>query len=485
MAGAACQKLLKGRESMADSTDQMESKSGPALAERRALGSVPPRRTRFDVASLAQSESHDESTAGHGWGVLSLAVVGFLAFGSGCISYDDPSVPANAIPVATVLPFSGARAASGANLERAMQFVVDQVNKSDGHGIAGRELQMLVSDSHSDVARGTENARKLLNEDHAPYFIGTEEPEISFSIANDVKKDGVVHLMPGLTSPNFHDPSTSAAWFRLSPNGDYLACALAKQMLADGIAKATTIVTPDDYSGAFATAFGSVFRSKGGMLLPSIKAQADATSYSGLVSAVSASGADAIVLVTTPTVAAQIIQEWSAGNHAGKWYLAPMMKDPEFVRNIPPGSLDGAIGVSADIEQQSAAFATFFKEGTGNLPVDSAAYYYDAAAMMSLTLAASYASLGTLPTPAQFKTFMMQTASAPGTVVTFDQLAAGLQLAAAGQDIQYLGAAGNYVINSVGDSVDTAGALWAISGQDFVTVAHYTCVTSEIVFRNY
>lgn len=485
MAGAACQKLLKGRKSMADSANKMESKGGPAVAARHAWESVPSRRTRFDVASHAWKDSGSESTASHDRSVLSLAVAGLLALGSGCLSYSDPSVPADAIPIATVLPFSGARAASGANLERAMQFVVDQVNRSDGHGIAGRELHMLVSDSHSDVARGTESSRKLLNEQHASYFIGTEEPEISFGIANDVKKNGVVHLMPGLTSPNFHDPSTSAAWFRLSPNGDYLACALAKQMLADGIARATTIVTPDDYSGGFATAFGSVFRNKGGTLLPSIKAQADATSYSGLVSAVSASGADAIVLVTTPTVAAKIVQEWSAGNHAGKWYLAPMMKDPEFVRNIPPGALDGAIGVSADIEQQSAAFATFFKEGTGNLPVDSAAYYYDAAAMLSLTLAASYANLGALPTPAQFKTSMMQTASAPGIVVTFDQLATGLQLAAAGQDIQYLGAAGNYVINSVGDSVDTAGALWAISGQDFVTVAHYTCVTSEIVFRNY
>lgn len=460
---------------MADSAIKRESKGWSMLATGHATGAKHVPRRKTDVG---------DSAAGASPMVISLAVASLLLIDGGCLSYSDPSVPADAIPLATVLPFSGARAASGANLERAMQLVVDQVNQSEGHGIAGRELHMLVSDSHSDVTRGTENARKLLNEDQAPYFIGTEEPEISFGIANDVKKDGVVHLMPGLTSPNFHDPSTSAAWFRLSPNGDYLACALAKQMLADGIAKATTIVTPDDYSGGFATAFGSVFRNQGGTLLPSMKAQADASSYSGLLSAVSASGADAVVLITTPTVAAQIVQEWSAGDRSGRWYLAPMMKDPEFLRNIPPGALDGAIGVSADIEQQSAAFASFFKKGTGDLPVDSAAYYYDAAALLSLTLAASYANLGTLPTPAQFKTYMMQTTSAPGTVVTFDQLAIGLRLAASGQDIEYHGAAGNYTINSVGDSVDTAGALWAISGQEFVTVAHYTCLTSEIVFHN-
>jgi branched-chain amino acid transport system substrate-binding protein len=363
-----------------------------------------------------------------------------------------------------------------------MRFVVDQVNASEGGGIAGRPLHMLVADSHSDVTRGTANAQKLLNVDRAPVFIGTEEPEISFGIANDVKADGVVHLMPGLTSPDFHDPSTNAAWFRLSPNGSYLACALAKQMLADGITKAQTIVTPDDYSGNFGTSFGSVFRNMGGMLLPSIKAQASASSYTGLLSAVSTSGAEAVVMITTPTVAAQIIQEWSTGSHTGKWYLAPMMKDPEFLVNIPPGSLDGAIGVSADIEAQSAAFSSFFRAGTGDIPIDSAAYYYDAAAMMSLTLATAYANLGTMPTAAQFKTYMMQTASGPGTPVNFDQLATGLQLASTGQAIQYQGAAGSYVINSVGDSVDTAGALWAISGQDFVTVAHYSCISSEISF---
>jgi len=429
-------------------------------------------RTNMESKGETASPSMDRHIL---MGALSLVVLS-----GGCLSYSDPPVPANAIPFATVLPYSGARAASGENLERAMQFVVNQVNGTAVGGIAGRPLHMLVSDSHSDVKRGTANAQRLLNDLHAPIFIGTEEPEISFGIANDVKADGAVHLMPGLTSPNFHDPSTAAAWFRLSPNGDYLACALAKQMLADGIGKAVTIVTSDDYSGNFATAFGSVFREKGGTLLPSMKAQADASSYSGLLSGVNTSGADAAVLITTPTVAAQIVQEWAAGGQTGKWYLAPMMKDPEFLRNIPPGSLDGAIGVSADIEAQSASFATFFQAGTGATPIDSAAYYYDAAAMMSLTLAAAYANLGAMPTAAQFKTYMMQTASAPGTVVSFDHLATGLQLAAAGQDVQYQGAAGSYIINSVGDSVDTAGALWAISGENFVTIAHYTCVDAEI-----
>ena len=63
----------------------------------------------------------------------------------------------------------------------------------------------------------------------------------------------------------------------------------------------------------------------------------------------------------------------------------------------------------------------------------------------------------------------------------FDQLAAGLQLAAAGQDIEYLGAAGSYVINSVGDSVDTAAALGTISGNSFITVGHDKCEASELV----
>jgi branched-chain amino acid transport system substrate-binding protein len=414
-----------------------------------------------------------------------VVVAGVLLTSGSCLKFDDPAVPANAIPFATVLPFSGERAASGANLERALQLVVSQVNDPNnptGGGIAGRPLHLLVKDSHSDAKRGTDNARKLLNEEHAPIFIGPEEPEIATNITNDVKAEGAVHLMPGLTSPVFHDPSTNAAFFRLAPSGDYLACALAKRMLADGVVKATTVVTSDDYSGNFSTAFGTVFREKGGKLQPSLKVAAGTTSYTTLFSSLERLEVDAAVLVTTPSVAAQMIQEWSTGKHTGKWYLAPMMKDPEFLRNIPPGALDSAIGVSADIEQQTAAFAAFFQAGTGDLPLDSAAYYYDAAAMMSLTLAAAFAAENAMPTPASFKTNMMQIASAPGTVVRFDELATGLQLAASGQDIQYLGAAGSYVINKVGDSVETAAAIWTISGGEFVTVGHDTCVASEITF---
>lgn len=457
---------------MVDSRIEKESKGKAAWAcvERGESGArrLPP---------PAQATSRCRSAHGCRAGLLGMSLVA-----AGCLSYSDPPVPANAIPFGTVIPFSGSRAASGANLEEAMQLVVNEVNGVEVGGIAGRPLHMLVSDSHSDATKGKANADKLLNDDKVPYFIGTEEPEISYGIANEVKADGVVHLMPGLTSPEFSDPSTKAAWFRLAPSGEFLACALAKQMLADGIGKAAAVVTPDDYSANFASSYGSVFRNMGGTLLPSIKAQASASSYSTILSAVRQSGADATVLVATPSVAAQIIQEWSAAGQTGRWYLAPMMKDPEFLRNIPPGALDGTIGVSADIGGQSAAFSALFEKGANDTPLDSAFYYYDAAAMMSLTLATAYANLGALPTPAQFKTYMMQVASGPGTVVTFDQLATGLQLAAAGQDIEYHGAAGSYVFDARGNSVDTAAALWQISGEDFITIGHNTCVTSEIAY---
>ena len=144
-----------------------------------------------------------------------LTQVLFLA--SACVSTDEAAAPPDAIHIGTVLPFSGERASSGVALESAMRLAVDTVNA--GKGFSGQALWLDLGDSHSDDTLGTTNALALLDQGSMPFFIGTEEPKIAFQITDAIKAHQMVHLMPGLTSAQFHDPSAKAAWFRLSPVG--------------------------------------------------------------------------------------------------------------------------------------------------------------------------------------------------------------------------------------------------------------------------
>jgi ABC-type branched-subunit amino acid transport system substrate-binding protein len=409
-------------------------------------------------------------------------VVAFLAplalLALGCLSEHDSPADEGDIMIGTVLPFSGERAASGVALEQALRLAIDMTN--DAGGLAGKRLSLKVMDSHSDDARGTANALDIIDKNPLSYFIGPEEPKVAFQIANAVRSHQLIHLLPGLTSPVFHDPSNQAAWFRLSPSVSYLACALAKHMYKQGVSRATVVVDPDDYASTFATLFGRVLTDQGGSMLPVLHISADATSFDGVFSSITRYAPDAAVLVTSPAVAAAFLQEWVVRGKPSRWYLGPTLNNAELLRNVPAGVLDGVEGISPDLGSQASAFEAFFTERTTVPPVAGSHYYFDAVAMLALAVADGIAKDGAMPTPASFWTHMQAVSSYGGEPIAFDQLAVGLGLVSAGTKIEYRGAAGNYVLNAQGDSIENRGAIWRIADMGFQTIDYEQCADSEV-----
>jgi neutral amino acid transport system substrate-binding protein len=439
----------------------------------RPSGPAETTRARNPAASERSAKRRGRSFSA----VAAAALLGMV--GPSCVSTDVPAPAENALHLGTVLPFSGDRAASGVALESALQLAIGAVNRAGGLG--GQPLWLDVQDSHSDDERGRDNAVRLINSTRMPFFIGTEEPKISYRITDEIKSHQMVHLMPGLTSAQFHDPSAVAAWFRLSPSVQFLSCALAKHMVAQGIAKASVLLAPDDYSSYFGTSFGLVFTSKGGAMLPALFIDPQSASYADVLEAVARLSPDATVLVTSPSVAAGFLQEWAVRGRPVKLYLGPTLNTPELLRNLPVGVLEGMQGVSADLGDQSSAFDAYFLAQTAEPPVAGSHYYFDAVALLSLAVAEGIAQTQQLPTPAQLKDHMLSVSSAGGTVVTFDRLADGLALLASGQKIQYAGAAGFYLLNSLGDSTLNRGAIWQVKGTGFETIDYQQCSMSEVL----
>jgi ABC-type branched-subunit amino acid transport system substrate-binding protein len=295
----------------------------------------------------------------------------------------------------------------------------------------------------------------------------------------------MVHVMPGLTSPRFHDPSASAAWFRLSPSGAFLACALAKHMLKVGVTRASPVVDPDDYSNNFATMFGSLFSSKGGTLLPTVQMDPRSASHADTFSNLARLSPDAIALVTSPSAAAGFLQEWAVRNKPVDVYLGPTLNSPELLRNVPLGILEGISGVSADLGSQSSTFESFLLARTKVPSIAGSHYYFDSVALLALAVAEGIAQTGVLPPPSAMMAHMLSLTSPGGTLVGFDQLAQGLGLLAAGQKIEYQGAAGAYVLNALGDSTYNRGAIWQIKGTAFESIDYEQCEVSELQNGSY
>jgi neutral amino acid transport system substrate-binding protein len=416
---------------------------------------------------------------------LALAALGVAAgvLGLGCVSAEERADPANAIRIGTTLPFSGERAASGVALERAMRLAIDLVNAPGG--LNGQSLALDVRDSHSDDERGTQDTKDFLqaaniSETTIPFFIGPEEPRIAYQIKDAIKTYKMVNLLPGLTSPQIHEASANAAWFRLSPSPNYLACALAKRMFRDGITKANAVTNPDDYSGTFATIFGRVFTDMGGTLLPGLQLPASGSSFEEVFATIERFSPDASLLITSPSVGAGFLQEWAVRGKVGKFYLGPTLNNPALLRNVPAGVLEGILGISPDLGPNAADFETYFQAATGVPPLAGSHYYFDAVALLALSIAEGIAQTGAIPNPGTFKLHLQDVTTVSDQVVSYDSLAVGVALVLAGGKVQYRGAAGNYVLSSDGDSIENRATIWRISGNTFQNIDSEQCTDAEV-----
>jgi len=399
-----------------------------------------------------------------------------------CVSTQDRADPTDAIHIGTTLPFSGERAASGVALERALRLAIDTVNAAN---VLPMPLAIEVRDSHSDDAQGTAATLELLDGGSIPFFIGPEEPRIAYQLADAVIADKVrihhlVNLLPGLSSPLIHHPSADAAWFRLSPSANYLACALAKRMYRDGIRQANAVTDPDDYSGTFATIFGRVFTSMGGTLLPGLQLPASGSDFAEVFATIERFSPDATLLITSPSVAAGFLQEWAVRGKVGQWYLGPTLNNPALLRNVPVGVLEGILGISPDLGDMATDFDRYFQASTGVPPLAGSHYYFDAVAMLALAIADGIAQTGTVPDSGTFKLHLQSVTSTSTQIVSFDTLPAGLAAVAAGQKIQYRGAAGDYVLNQDGDSIENRATIWQISDNAFQDIDHEQCSDAEV-----
>jgi branched-chain amino acid transport system substrate-binding protein len=368
--------------------------------------------------------------------------------------------------VGGVLPFTGDSATSGANLEHALFFAAEAVNRAGG--IAGRPMSVTTRDTHSDLTLGLGAASALLK-DGATTLIGTESEDLTKVIVPIIQPEQRLLLSPGVMSPLTTQLNDSGFWFKMSPSGLAFGRALAKRILQDdGHPTVSVVWVNDEYGRGFSSVFMSSFRALGGQVDASIPYEPDQSNFSNLVQTFLAKNSAALVLIGYPKSATRIIAEWSP-TPRGKWYFSNTLETDLFVQNVPARVLDGAWGVSVRLADDAASFAAAFQTRWFDLPIDNAYVYYDSLALVALaTEAASQLRGGGLPSPDQVRDQMRSVTNAPGEVVRWNEIGKGLDLIRLGVDIDYDGASGSLDLNAKGEVTEERVTFWTIAGNHIV-----------------
>jgi hypothetical protein len=151
--------------------------------------------------------------------------------------------------------------------------------------------------------------------------------------------------------------------------------------------------------------------------------------------------------------------------------------------------LEGLQGVSPDLGENAADFDAYFQAATGEPPLAGSHYYFDAVALLALTLAHGLAQNGVLPPPSNFVRHMQSVTTMPdadgGTVaglpVSYRDLAGALAAVGTGARVEYSGAAGQYSLSSAGDSIKNQARMWIIQSHSFQETVSEQCSEAEVL----
>ncbi|MFB6126900.1 MAG: ABC transporter substrate-binding protein [Halolamina sp.] len=337
---------------------------------------------------------------------------------------------------------TGSLSAFGQRNQRGKDLALATVNEA---GIDGRELEIVVEDSTSQSSGGVSAAQKLVNQNGVPFLIGAVGSGVSLSIYESVVQDtDVVQLSQNSTGLGLTDFPGLA---RISPTGRTQSTALADIVAEDGYDDVALTYVNNNYGQSLADAFVEAWD---GSVAYNNPHDQDQQSYSGVVSEMNDSGADAWLFVTYQAEFATLVNEIYSSGYDPQLYGADSVSGDQVLENTPEGSMDGMkIAVpSAPLEQDNyQEFVSRFEGEYDESPTVWSTYAYDAVVTAALSVQAADEFTG-----AALGDVVRDVTRPEGQTVTTYQAASDILADGGGpSDVDYQGVSGPLNLDENGD----------------------------------
>jgi len=362
---------------------------------------------------------------------------------------DESATPAAAVAggpdllLGTLLPETGPLAVLGAGMVPSVQLAVADMNA------AGANITLLTGDSgtDADIANATVDGHLA---EGVQGIIGAASSGTSSSVIDKVTGAQVGQCSPSNTAAGLGTSGDDGFYFRTAPSDDLQAPTLANLVLDDGFANVAIVSRADEYGVGFNQFFIPAFEDGGGTITYSETYAPETESFDDVVADVVASGPDAVVVVAFDEGFQIIIDMIAAGvgPDAIQIYITDGFATENFGEAIDPDNPSIGAGVKGTAPSSAPAsgaafFPDAFAAAAPDTPAIFAAHSYDCAIIFGL--AALQADSGTAADWAP----LVADVTRGGTVCnTYADCAA---LIAAGDDIDYDGAAGPLNFLDVGE----------------------------------
>ncbi len=316
--------------------------------------------------------------------------------------------------------------------ELAMKEVSDSGKLLDGSTI----MPVVADNTCIDAAASVAAVERIVSEGVKGIMGGMCSGETIASLEKVGVPNGIVMISPSATSPALSTLDDKGFFFRTSPSDARQGEVMADIVLERGIKTVAVTYTNNDYGKGLADSFANAFKAKGGNVTV-VSAHDDGKGdYSAEVAALAAAGGDALAVVGYADQGGAGIIQGALDTGAFETFVLPDGMVNQALVDKFGAQLETSFGQNPSAEgdghdkfAELATAAGF--DGTSAFSGEA----YDAASLMLLAMAAAKSS-----DPKVYKDKVMEIANAPGEKILPGELAKGLELLAAGTDIDYVGA---------------------------------------------
>ncbi len=358
------------------------------------------------------------------------------------------TVVAENIKMGVILGFTGPIESLTPTMAGSAEMAFKEASDS-GKLLNGSTIEVVRADSTCiDAAAATSAAERLITSDRVAGIMGADCSGVTTAIANNVAiPNGVTMVSPSATSPALTDIDDNGYFFRTAPSDARGGEILAQVVIERGVSKVAVTYTNNDYGKGLADSFSSAFTALGGTVTMDAAHEDGKGDYSAEVAALSASGANELVVIGYLDQGGRgIIQSSIDSGAFSRFVLSDGMIGQSLIDNVD-GDLSGSFGTIAGSDSEGAAIFKTVASSNG-IPGDGPyePESYDAAALMILAMQAGNSS-----DRASIAANIMNVANAPGEIILPGQLAKGLEILSNGGQVNYQGAT-NVEFTEVGES---------------------------------
>ena len=306
-------------------------------------------------------------------------------------------------------------------------------------------------DTATDPNTGIDGANTLVDAGY-PAIAGALSSTVTIQTAQNVTvPNGVVQCSPASTSPALTTLEDNDYLYRTTPT-DALQSQVMVQVGQERLdaSSTSTLALNNDYGQGLAEAYASNWEEQGGTVQNNVSFEPGQGSYSSQLASALADQPDLLMIVGYPDSGVQIFRDFYADYSQD---FCDIIVPDGLQSQTLPGNVGNSMRNVWGTAPSSAGpgrdtFDSLYMDEYGSDPSESpfTAQSFDAVAVLALANAAAGENTGSA-----IRDEMRNVANSPGQEVTPSNLAEGLEMAAAGNEINYQGAASAIAFDDAGD----------------------------------